>query len=311
MRWAIMAAVLLAANASAAWGQGQMGDRVFGQVVVIEISGVADEIQGDAICRRVPELMNDGEYVTRFGTVSGGRLTARVAPIPDVKAFAKKIDFGEVTAIRERTIYVRATPVPGAGTDAATPLNRALAGLKSKSADTRHSALEQLIAMKPDRSRAQVVTALEGPLRGSDDRAKALAVKALARWNGKASVPKLLKVVDSGDYRDSSARAAAIKVLSEFKEPAAIDPIARRLSDVSNRWDAVRALPDFGPAAERATLKALSSKDADTRIGAYEVLEKIGTKASVAPLQTATKDSNKRVSSAATSALKAVKKRVK
>jgi HEAT repeat protein len=199
--------------------------------------------------------------------------------------------------------------VAGAGTEAASPLNRALAGIKSKNEDTRHSALEQLIAMKPNASRAQVVRALEGPLRGSDDRAKALAVKALVRWNGKASIPTLLKLLDTGDYRDAYPRSEAIEQLSQLKEPVAIEPIARRMTDVSNRWAAARALPAFGPAAERATLKVLSNKEDDTRIAAYQVLEKIGTKASVAPLEAATKDSNKRVSAAATKALKEVKKR--
>jgi HEAT repeat protein len=305
-----MIVVILLGLGCTASGQGQMSDRVFGQVVVIEISGVVDEIQGDAICRRIPQLMPPGEYVTKFGTVENGKLWSRVAPIPDVKAFAGKIDFGKVTAIRERTIYVKATPVTGAGTAAASPLNRALEGLKSSNADTRHSALEQLIAMKPNSARDEVVKVLQAPLNNSDDRTgKGLAVKALVQWNGKASIPTLLKVTGSNDHRDYLARAAAIDALAQFKDPATIVPIARRVTDVSDRRHAVEALIAFGPLAEKATLSVLTNKDGDTRIGACQVLEKIGGKASVASLEALTKDVNKRLSSAATSALKAVKKR--
>ena len=309
MRTATVVMILLGVWSSTAVAQGQTGDRVFGQVVTIEISGVADQIQGDEICKRVPQLMPPGEYITKYGQVENGRLWARAAPVPDVKAFAAKIDFGKVTNIIERTIYVRATPVKGAGTSAAHPLVRALEGIKSTNADTRHSALEQLVDMQPNKWRPEVVKALQVPLGGSDDRAKALAVKALGKWEGKASIPTLLKVMSSRSYRDSSARSEAIELLGQFKDPTTIEPIARRMSDVSDRREAAKALMKFGRAAEKATLGVLTNKDGDTRIAACEVLEKIGGKASIAPLEGLTKDVNKRLSAAATRSLKAVKKR--
>ena len=165
--------------------------------------------------------------------------------------------------------------------------------------------------MKPNQSRDEVVKALQRPLTGSDSRAKALAIKALGVWSTKAALtPTLLKVIESRDYRDSEARAAAIELLVQYKDPAAIEPIARRLTDVSDRYDAVKALVTFGPKAEKATIAALSNSDKETRIAASEVLEKIGGKASIAPLEATAKDQHKRLNAAANKALKAVKKRV-
>jgi hypothetical protein len=290
-----------------AQGQTQMSDRVFGQVVNIEIFGTVDEIQRDQISRRVPELMDRGEYVTRFHT-RDGVLIARVAPVADVKAFAARIDFGKVTRISGRTIYVSATPVPAAGTAAASPLNRALAGLKSSDVDSRESALEQLAQMRPLRQRRNdVLRALAGPVTSADVRMKALAIEAVGVWGTHAEVPVLLKLLDTTDYYP---RRAVIKALGRLKHPAAIEPIARRLCDELDSSEAVEALVAFGPAAEQAALHVLAGDDSTARAGACKVLEKVGTRHSVAALKAAKNDPDNWVRSAASRALKSLSRRL-
>jgi hypothetical protein len=307
MRTAVIAAVLLALACPAAYGE-ERGTQVYGprQIVTIEIMGVADEIQRDEITRRIPELMDPGEYVTRFYT-DPGLLTARVAPISDVNAFASRIDFGKVTRINGRTIIVKATPVPGAGSAAASPLNRALAGLKSSDADVLESALEQLAEIKPIRARrTEVLQALLRPLGGTDVRAKTLAIEALGVWGTRGHVPALVELLDN---RDARLRCAAIRALGQLKDPAAIAPIARRLDDHFDRHDAVKALVALGPAAEEAVLPALANQESDVRRAACEILEEIGSADSVAALKAAQADSNTWVRSAAADALKAVYRR--
>jgi hypothetical protein len=305
MRPIIISAALLMLSASAAHGQGT-SDRVFGQVVVIEVTDAVDEIQRDEIARRVPQLMGPGEYVTRFTTGTEGQLFARVAPVPDVQAFAAKIDFGSVTKIEGRRITVRAKPVQGAGTAAATPLNRALEGIKSSNADIRDSALEQLAQMKPDQRRGEVLTALRGPLTSTDTRANALAVQALGVWGTQENLPTLIKALDS---RDGLTRKKGIEALARFKDLATIEPIARRLGSSYDGSAAVEALIKLGPASEKTALRALTSKDERVRRDACKILEKIGTSDSLATLTAAKQDSDAFVRVGAEQAVRAITRR--
>lgn len=68
--------------------------------------------------------------------------------------------------------------------------------------------------------------------------------------------------------------------------PAA-DDWARRLSDPRERATAIDTLISIGPAAEPMILGGLQNSDRATRSAIYRILEKIGTQASVMPLQTA------------------------
>lgn len=66
------------------------------QTVTIEISGVADASAKEQIQEKL-KTMTDSSGHSMSTSSSGDSMTVKLAPVSDVAAFAKKIDFGKVT----------------------------------------------------------------------------------------------------------------------------------------------------------------------------------------------------------------------
>ena len=74
--------------------------------VTIEISGIND----DDDCEEVQETlmgMADGSSHSMTTFRSGDKMTINLSPVGDVRAFSRKINFGEVTEVEGRTVKVR------------------------------------------------------------------------------------------------------------------------------------------------------------------------------------------------------------
>jgi HEAT repeat protein len=301
MRSAALSLTALLSLAPVATAQTVYGPR---QIVNLTVTNVADELHEEAILKRLPKLIG-GKYLINSSS-KGHTLSVSLAPVDDPVAFAKKIDFGEVGDINGRSIRVLAHSVGKPGTTP-DPVARALEALKMGNKDARRIALSQLAKLEPTRRKAEVARAVEPHLRDSDQLVKERAIDAIGVWGTADNVPALVRELD-GQW--VGPRRAAVKALGKLKDPAAIAPIARRLSDSGDTSDVVRALTTFGRQAEPVALATLAGKDTTARAGACEVLKAIGTKKAVAPLTAAAEDADPRVRRKAAEALRAVKGRL-
>ena len=75
------------------------------QTITLAITGVAAEKDRDAI-RETLAGMTDGSSHWMTTSTWGDSMTVQLSPVADTKAFARKINFGEVSDVEERTIRV-------------------------------------------------------------------------------------------------------------------------------------------------------------------------------------------------------------
>ncbi len=117
------------------------------------------------------------------------------------------------------------------------------------------------------------------------------AAQGLVRWATKkqvsAMVHLLTKEVPGIDWPE---RQKIIQALSRFKSPQVYRAIASRLIEHTEQRDATKALVGFGSDAEKVVCEMLDHKSDEARGAAAEILEKIGTRKSLAPLKKALRE---------------------
>jgi hypothetical protein len=275
------------------------------QVVTVHVSGVSSDNVGKVIRNRLQRLLGPGRTSMRSFT-SRGVMTVTLYPVGDAEAFAKKIEFGKVTRVSGRDIFVQANKVdvPGPGTDA---IAQALFDLKEGDSIARKKAVETLGRQTPNERRAEIVNVLEPLLKSPDPFVRRAAVPVLALWGGKDSVPALVQTLHNDDV---FTRQAALESLANLKDARAVEPMAELLPQGIDRANAGKALQAMGSMAEKAVAVYLTHGDFGTRLEACHILKVIGTKESVAALQKATLNQQDAiVASAAQEALLAIGQR--
>ncbi len=75
------------------------------KTVTVEITGVNDDDDRDEIGETL-KGMAEGSSHMMTSSWSGDKMTVKLSPVGDVKAFSRKINFGEVTEVDGRTIKV-------------------------------------------------------------------------------------------------------------------------------------------------------------------------------------------------------------
>ena len=75
------------------------------ETVTVEITGVNDEEVRDEIRETLQGMAEVSSHVMTSSS-SGDKMTVKLSPVGDVKAFSRKINFGEVTEVDGRTIKV-------------------------------------------------------------------------------------------------------------------------------------------------------------------------------------------------------------
>ena len=111
---------------------------------------------------------------------------------------------------------------------------------------------------------------------------RAGAAKALINWGNTNSAPSLMAAV--GD-EDLWVRKAAMEALGRMKTSAAAQSIAARLTRLSDRGDAAKALKAMGAVAEPVVLPHLKDRDPWVRLEACKILAEIGTAKSLPYLE--------------------------
>jgi ABC-type uncharacterized transport system auxiliary subunit len=79
------------------------------KMVTIEVTGVANDAQRDRVQDAVKKWV-DGSSHMMTTMSSGDKLSIDLSPVTDVDAFAKKIDFGEVSKVEGRKVSVTFKP---------------------------------------------------------------------------------------------------------------------------------------------------------------------------------------------------------
>ena len=75
------------------------------ETVTVQITGVDDASDRDDI-QETLKGMTDGSSHMMTTSSSGDTMTVSLSPVKDVEAFSKKINFGKVTEVDDRTIKV-------------------------------------------------------------------------------------------------------------------------------------------------------------------------------------------------------------
>lgn len=156
-----------------------------------------------------------------------------------------------------------------------------VAQLQSVDSHERDKALDALQKRKPDEHRAQVETAV-CELFDRDDRSQRdRIVRVLAIWGTEQSVPTL--IAHLGDGIDVNREVIAL--LGRLGDRRAAGPLAALLPEFFGSKEAKAALINLGPACEEEVAAYLKHPEPRANYAALEILQKVGTQKSVAPLR--------------------------
>ena len=158
-------------------------------------------------------------------------------------------------------------------------------------------------------SRDDVLAAIQPLLKDANASTRTNALKVVETWGTTEQVvPALIEALDDPDR---NVKLAAIAALRKTSDPRAALPLARLVSskEPGVRQKAVDALIAMKPKddeVEAEVIKALEGTEARSRLAACEVLQVIGTQASIPALKKAAAGTNKTLASAALAALTAI-----
>jgi HEAT repeat protein len=203
-----------------------------------------------------------------------------LAPVSDPQAFANKIDCGVVRSVSGRTITLLAAKVEGPPPDA-DPATKALFDLKSPSDRKRREALTRLKEMQPNPKSQEIIQALQPFVNGNDVFLRGDAFEALAAVATMENVPFLLQALSENKF----PHRAAVRALGRIKDERALGALIENLHPSGERNDAIRALINFGPAAEKSLIPRVNDPDAWLSAAVCEVLKETGTPASLPVLE--------------------------
>ena len=107
------------------------------------------------------------------------------------------------------------------------------------------------------------------------------AIRGMAVWGGKFSVPILLKMLNGSD---ELYEQEVVKALGELKDARAAPALAARLGDSRLHQVAFNALNDMGSGAEDALIEAARTSDETVCMAAVKLLGNVGTSKSFSVL---------------------------
>jgi len=190
--------------------------------------------------------------------------------------------------------------------------DEALASLQSGDPTRQLMAVNWLARANVDAARQpEIAKALERLLTDPDKNLQNAAMKALVIWATTDNVTAIITVVQNDEFspQANETRHLGMATLGRLKDERGVAPVAQRLSNIHDRSSASKALIAMGPIAEKEVAKYLENSDAGTQREACRILKAIGTKASIPPLEAASKNRNRTTASAAKDALQTIQKR--
>lgn len=186
----------------------------------------------------------------------------------------------------------------------AADVRAALADLASRDDQRRTDALTKLQSDSFDSLPPELAEKAEALLDSRDDSVRWVAARIVAEAATAEQVPTLLRLMRPPE---SPMRANAIQALGRLKDPRAIDPLVEFVArGESERYAAIEALKMFGPEAEEAVLSLFEEKSLETRRAACQILEQVGTAASLDTLREAMLDPDRQLRDQASQAVGAI-----
>jgi len=308
----------LLVNVSGPWPEPMPFPPIMGNVdpssaVIVRVANAGEESTRQDVSERLGYLA-DTAFVASTGATKDDRMSLRLAPVKDPKAFADKIDFATVRSVSGRTITIVARKPDGPMSDPddvtkalyrlklpyPAAHKKAAILLKGKNLDERRTELLR----KPDPRQAEVLHGLEAALNEPERYTREEIYHALGVWGTKETVPVLLK-----EMPKEETRGAVIQALGRIKDPSACEQIAPCLVPISTRWNAAEALKAIGPSGEPFALQYLNHDDRQVRLMVCSVLAKIGGLRSIAELEKLLDDKDGAVAVNAKAAIEKINKR--
>ena len=187
-------------------------------------------------------------------------------------------------------------------------LDKITGDLKSSDLETRRAAVRQLNGVDVESPSDEFVSLVAAIATDSDSFVHMTAATFLGSHATANDVPVLLKLLKDSDW---SSRQTATKSLGKLKDERAIQPLADLVARGGSMYgqDASAALISIGQPAEKAVIALLNERNAETQRQACNILQQIGTDASLDPLQKLVGDSEQSTSQAAVDAIRAIKQR--
>jgi HEAT repeat protein len=244
------------------------------RIAIHTLAALKDERGVPPTIQRLKEPWTAGDAITAlkaYGQVAVPELRKALNdPDPNIRQHARTL-----------------LPQVGGGTRESVELEQAYLDLKSGDPGRRNGAVDVLARTKFDPERQpEVAATLEQVVRDPQaGRHRGVAAKALEVWGTKDNAPALIDLLKEENNRDG--RREAIQTLAKLKDERAAEAIAAILPSAFERGDAAKALKDIGPAAEKAVFPYLSHQEKIVRLEAVRILQAIGTRLSVIPLQQA------------------------
>lgn len=266
---------------------------------------------------RIKTLVGNNLTASRATTING-RTTLQLLPVNDPRGFVTRLgEVGKITKVDGENVYMTVTLTAAAQpkTDDAKGQAPKLAGdnnqiagalvvLGSPDVFARMKASEFLAKVGPvPERRADVLTILKKAFNDQNFVVRRNAVQAYGNWMTAKEADGLYPMLEN---QDLVARKLAIESLGRFPSAASAAAVAKRLTVLSDRGDAVNSLRAMGAVAETAVQEATKSPDVFTRTEACKLLGQIGTAASLPALQMCSTDANGLVRNAARDALTAI-----
>ena len=260
-----------------------------GQLVTLKITGLAEQETSDAFNEKFGAAVKGLSFRGQGG---GGSMTFTIWRVTDPQAVVSRLDFLKDVRENGRTIQAVMPPIAASARRPAGDdfVEQALFNLRSDSANKRRDAIRRLASAPPDPDRrAEAAKAIEPTLKDDDGFARADAAKALGVWGGPENTPALVAALADPAF---NVYFAAFDALALRKDPASAEAVASYFGEQGKRGKVVEVLKAIGPAAEPQVLKYLNHSDVFVRMDAAKLLQAVGTRASVGPLQTLLRRTN-------------------
>jgi hypothetical protein len=260
--------------------------------------------------RLVAKSESDFAFDRKAGLITNIETQSEVASQTETTSRKAKVAFKARLLTGAELAAALAPPPPPApprklsGAD----LDKITGDLKSSDLETRRAAVRQINGVDVEMPSDEFVSLVAAMATDSDPFVHMTAANFLGSHATTNDVPALLKLLKDSDW---SSRQAATKALGKLKDERAIQPLADLIARGGSMYgqDATTALINIGQPAEKAVIALLNERNAETQRQACNILQQIGTEASLDPLQKLVGDSEQSTSQAAVDAIRAIKQR--